>query len=284
MARTTAPRSPARTATAQRVRRLFFPPVLGTAAVAIALCSAAPSALAAAQSAATASAQQRGSAATLDALPVKARRYAEHLVRRYDRNGDGRLEPDEWRAMQGAPDAIDRNGDHTITLEEMILHLAAYGQRRRISVPNPAMTVSSPRPPEVAQGAADKGVKPKSKEGASPSPPSIPKAAPDPTDPTAGKKFYVSPSRLPSGLPEWFRARDANGDGQISLAEYAPKPTPAELAEFARYDRDGDGFITARECAPPARSGKRTGGKSPAASSTKSAEASSGKPARTAGK
>jgi Ca2+-binding EF-hand superfamily protein len=54
--------------------------------------------------------------------------------------------------------------------------------------------------------------------------------------------------RLPKGLPDWFTAKDADGDGQVSMAEFAADWTPAKVAEFSRYDLNGDGIITASEC------------------------------------
>jgi hypothetical protein len=68
---------------------------------------------------------------------------------------------------------------------------------------------------------------------------------------------------LPRGLPSWFVLRNTDGDAQLTMAEYAPKPTQSQLDEFARYDRNGDGLLTAEECAlgpGPIR------GKAPAAS------------------
>jgi hypothetical protein len=33
------------------------------------------------------------------------------------------------------------------------------------------------------------------------------------------------------------------------MAEFAPKATQTDIDEFARYDANGDGLITAKECA-----------------------------------
>jgi hypothetical protein len=51
-----------------------------------------------------------------------------------------------------------------------------------------------------------------------------------------------------TGLPEWFLRKDADGDGQVTMAEYAKDCTPAEAAEFDRLDLNRDGVITAAEC------------------------------------
>lgn len=59
--------------------------------------------------------------------------------------------------------------------------------------------------------------------------------------PAETKKFKAAP--LPSGLPQWFAERDKDGDGQIGMHEW-----PAdEMEEFFKYDRNGDGFVTADE-------------------------------------
>jgi Ca2+-binding EF-hand superfamily protein len=54
--------------------------------------------------------------------------------------------------------------------------------------------------------------------------------------------------RLPEGLPDWFARNDVNGDGQISMSEYAHTWTSSKAAEFARYDLNSDGIITPEEC------------------------------------
>lgn len=46
------------------------------------------------------------------------------------------------------------------------------------------------------------------------------------------------------GGPEWFRAMDRNGDGDISRKEFV-----APDAEFRKLDADGDGMISLDEAA-----------------------------------
>ena len=48
-------------------------------------------------------------------------------------------------------------------------------------------------------------------------------------------------------LPTWFFDRDFNGDGQISMAEFADHWNDEKVREFERLDADGDGFLTVRE-------------------------------------
>jgi hypothetical protein len=53
-------------------------------------------------------------------------------------------------------------------------------------------------------------------------------------------------------LPDWFRKGDRDGDGQLTLAEYAGVGSASADKEFARYDRNRDGLITPRELLGPA--------------------------------
>ena len=47
---------------------------------------------------------------------------------------------------------------------------------------------------------------------------------------------------LPMDTPSWFRKMDANGDGDVSPAEFL-----GSRAEFDRIDTDRDGLISAEE-------------------------------------
>ena len=82
--------------------------------------------------------------------------------------------------------------------------------------------------------------------------------------------------RKPEGLPGYFTDRDANGDGQISMSEYASEWSNEVVAEFFSSDFNRDGVITVAEAMRrvegevaddrPIRSGlAKSPGKSPAA-------------------
>ncbi len=62
----------------------------------------------------------------------------------------------------------------------------------------------------------------------------------------AEKKFVTPPEQY-KGLPAWFFVRDRDGDGQVSLVEFAPTLDPKSLALFGRLDQNGDGFIAREE-------------------------------------
>ncbi|MEN1681025.1 MAG: calcium sensor EFh, partial [Planctomycetota bacterium] len=60
-------------------------------------------------------------------------------------------------------------------------------------------------------------------------------------------RFTPQAERLPEGLPGWFRDRDRDGDGQVAMHEYASSWSDRRAEEFARYDGDGDGFVSPSE-------------------------------------
>lgn len=142
----------------------------------------------------------------------KVRSYAASLLKQYDTNKNGVLEREEWAQMSGDPKASDRNGDGVITLDELTARLLAYSQSRSGS--------RSGGSSDASAGAGQGG----------------------------GMRFRTPAERLPAGLPDWFSVKDSNGDGQVSMAEYAHAWSDSAASEFARYDLNNDGLITPQEC------------------------------------
>ncbi len=200
-------------------------------------------------------------------VPMKIVRYAQRVVRQYDRDGDGRLQPAEYQAMAGQPTRADADHDGVITPDEFARYVADYAESHKLRpwppAGPPATLASLFTPAEASEGPGGDSVAGKAEasttrlEGADRSAkgpaPGESKAAAEKAveEPPGGRgetKFYVPPKRLPPGLPDWFLRRDLDGDGQLTLAEFAPRPTAAQLAEFARMDANRDGLVTAREC------------------------------------
>jgi hypothetical protein len=71
--------------------------------------------------------------------------------------------------------------------------------------------------------------------------------SPKRTGPKSGR-FLTPHERLSKGMPEWFREKDGNHDGQVDMAEYASEWTADLVEEFNRYDLNHDGIITPDEC------------------------------------
>ncbi len=164
----------------------------------------------------------------------KVLRYAERIVRLHDANGDGQLDPDEWRSMQGRGAAADLNGDGRITIGEFAQHVANYSVGRRIRLATPRESVVAT--PEGALPPGDT---------------SLPATPADPAmlDGRRNLKYFTP---VPAGVPAWFVERDADGDAQLTMAEYSPKLRSSEVAEFRKYDANGDGLLTAAELVSPA--------------------------------
>lgn len=86
-------------------------------------------------------------------------------------------------------------------------------------------------------------------------------------------RFLTPLERLPKGLPDWFNANDADEDGQIHMSEYSVVWSESKAEEFARYDLNGDGFITPKEAL--GADGKSVPSTSSTASSTSSSSSRS---------
>lgn len=156
------------------------------------------------------------------------KKYAESLLKQYDKSKDGYLQRDEYKEMKTEHQGADSNGDNVITVDELAVRLAAYSS-------GSSSTAGGPSKP----GEGGPGGKKWWKNGAA--------------DKTAStdKKSYRFPTpteRLPKGLPDWFVRNDSDGDGQILMAEYSTSWTESTAAEFAKLDLDGDGIITPDEC------------------------------------
>jgi hypothetical protein len=196
-------------------------------------------------------------------VPAKITRYAQRMMRAHDADGDGRLDAREKRTLPGGAAVADADGDGALTVDELAAYLATHARQHAARPLGPAapeekppgIEPAEPPPPSAAAGEGETAQAGAKKPEAAP-PKNLPSAS-------AARKFHVPATRLPAGLPDWFRQRDADGDGQLTLEEYAPRPTQAQLDEFSRLDANRDGLVTARECsrgAEPKRSPKGKAG------------------------
>ena len=181
-----------------------------------------------------------------DTTPQKIQRYVRRLFTKYDVNLSGVLEATEWRAMQGTPGRADADRDGILTRGEFIRHVLSYGRSRRITGSAGDLARTTPdfaSPPTDSSGESAK----RNTKGAA--------AEPSPDDDyRRDRKFYIPRRRLPKGLPSWFLDRDADGDGQLTLAEYASAGQQSGSTDFSRMDVNRDGLLTAAECAGPLQS------------------------------
>ena len=167
-----------------------------------------------------------GFGATAEMLAVEVTtvdlREAEERMRRYDRNRDGFLTKDELSSrFAGNPMDFDRNRDGKLSVSELAVR---YARRREGE--------------EEAKRSKSTASRSRGREKKA--------EVPDVFD---GRKSYRStPGRsLPEGLPGEFTDKDANGDGQVTMAEFSKKWNDDVVAEFFDSDFNGDGVITAEE-------------------------------------
>lgn len=166
-----------------------------------------------------------GFGATAEMLAVEVtpedEREAGERMRRYDRNRDGFLTKDELSSrFAGNPMDFDRNRDGKLSVSELAVRYA----RRRTGEE------------EAKKQDTRRQKREREKEAEIP-------------DVFNGRRSYRSTSSrsLPEGLPGFFTDKDANGDGQVSMAEYAGEWNDDVIAEFFDSDFNRDGVITADE-------------------------------------
>jgi len=164
-------------------------------------------------------------------------RMVQMIFGRYDRNGNGVLEKDEWGSFRSDPSAYDTNHDGKISREEFSGAMAnRFGGRggegggagggwysRREGGDEPAAGPGGNG--EVTNGAA----------------------------PPSSKKSYrlrTSAERLAElkELPPWFGSLDADANGQIEMSEFASSWSDSVVADFSQFDLNHDGIVTPAEC------------------------------------
>ena len=210
-------------------------------------------------------------------ISAKTLRYTEHLISKYDTNTNGRLEYGEWYGkMSGSPQVIDIDGDSVLTLDEIASHVDRFTRWRTIHNPYPLQQLMANRVvpeqekfsgifrPISEQKSSSQKIDATQKiaEADSLSDEQLEETVqveePEEntennkdtevfqgTMPTAQARKYGAPTQ---GLPTWFVQRDRNGDGQVSLYEFAaPAFHDEDLARFGRLDKNADGFITPDE-------------------------------------
>lgn len=246
-------------------------------------------------------------------MPVNDRdkAEAEERLRRYDRNRDGFLTPDELSQgrWSGDPMQFDRNRDGRLSIEE----LASRQAERRAQEAGdlqPGSNASSPRPGEWGSGMAggwSRGTDPNAqggnRNGDNEQEGGSPRKNPQERFGDARSYRIATPAATTDPLPSFFLSSDGNGDGQITLKEFAAVISEQTLAEFGKWDLNADGLITRREAvasnrsggsvassaeseaAPPARdTSPPTRASAPASPSADSSSAASGQPPSRTGK
>lgn len=170
----------------------------------------------------------RNSSARRGEPDERVRRFAEAMMRQHDKNGNQRLEPDEWNAGWGDFKQADRNHDGVVRADELARRLGEFSRggfgRGR------AGSDRSSNPDSSGAGRSGSGS--------------------DNSEQPKSYRFRTPTEQLPEGLPDWFARKDTNADGQVAMAEYESPGfwTAAAVAQFTGYDLNNDGMITPGEC------------------------------------
>ncbi len=147
---------------------------------------------------------------------AKLKKYAQSLMKQYDKNNNGIIDREEWAKMP-KPERYNRNKDHIITMDELV-----YGASN------------------FAKGSSS-GSSTRSKYGSKSS-------SGSPGSKLAYYKTRTTKDRLSKlGVPSSFISDDANADGQLEMSEFSSTWTDAKVAEFRSWDLNGDWVITPEE-------------------------------------
>ncbi len=153
------------------------------------------------------------------------KKEAEERMRRYDRNNDGFLTSDELSSRwEGNPMDFDRNRDGKLSVAELTVR---YARRREGSTQTNTARQST-------RDSRDRGRRDRDKGG---------------EDPYNGAKSFLNLGLATASedLPDLFKEKDANGDRQVEMSEYATEWNQEKVEEFYALDRNGDGAITLAE-------------------------------------
>lgn len=156
----------------------------------------------------------------------KIERYAEAHVRRFDHDGDGQLSPAEWQPKPPELVAtIDRDHDGQCSVEELVAHIDRYSRQRSLRLFPQTRAGDS-----AGASVGESGIR-----------------APDATRAPKWRRFFVPRDESSPIVQTWYDDNDVNGDGQVTLSEFAPMVNEIEVARFAQIDANGDGVIVPGE-------------------------------------
>jgi Ca2+-binding EF-hand superfamily protein len=162
------------------------------------------------------------------------------LFGRFDRNGNGLLDRDEWTGLPDYVGQLDTNQDGRITLAEVGSRMAER-QRQRQQMPSfgsGSFGGGGFGGGGFGGGGFGGGGSDENEEDESAKTDKRP----------ASYRFRSARERLPEGLPGWFVERDADSDGQVAMAEFARQWDRDTIREYFNYDGNRDGLITPEEC------------------------------------
>ncbi|MFP6575747.1 MAG: hypothetical protein VB912_11380, partial [Pirellulaceae bacterium] len=210
--------------------------------------------------------------------------FANSMMQRYDKNGSGVLEKDEWKEFRTDPSPGDTNKDGKLTKDELTKWMSSrFGQSRGGDSSSARSGRGSSGGDSGRGRTSGRGGSGGERSGRGDSGGSRSRGGSSTPDTPDSYRFKTVGERLPEGLPDWFKDNDADGDGQIMMAEYAKKWDAKMLDSFDKFDFDADGVITPQECLDGIDEGAKYGVESSSRSSRDGRSSSGGDSERRSG-
>lgn len=176
-----------------------------------------------------------GSGAFFAVVPTEAdEAEAKRTLGRYDRNKDGRLDREETRRGRWSddPTVYDQNGDGALSKRELSVRYA----KRRLAKDEENSQRDRERQSNRDRRDRDRDGNRDRKEKKE-----------DNEDERKSYRFLTASERLPQGIPDWFREKDSDQDGQVGMGEYAVEWDDETVAEFTGLDSDANGLVSPSE-------------------------------------
>lgn len=210
-----------------------------------------------------------GEGSSLFNIKVEERdtKEAEDRMRRYDTNKDGMLDAEELKRGRWSDDPLqyDRNRDGKLNKSELAVR---YAQRR--------VAEQAAQENEQGQRGDSRSGRGGDSRGWNRSDNRPEETTKEPVSRFGDAKSYRSTtaaSSKTSGLPDFFARSDVNGDGQVTMNEFSSAWNAETLAEFQKWDLNGDGVILPSECIAALAAGARVSGMTAGGSATAGADA-----------
>jgi hypothetical protein len=169
--------------------------------------------------------------------------YARELVKKYDKNGNMMLEEDERAKLTGPVARADLDSDKVITVDEIVARLSNSGTSGQDGRSSSTAVDKKDGSGEREAGSSAAATKTRVYTG------SVSGSSGKETDKRRSYRFTPAADRITGDLPSWFKSRDRNKDGQVSMSEYSRTWSDRLVREFGQHDRNDDGVVTAKEAA-----------------------------------
>ncbi len=212
-------------------------------------------------------------------------READERLRRYDSNRDGFLDQNELTAgrFRDNPMQYDRNGDGKLSREELSVRYA----RIRLAGNSSSGQSSGGSDRDRSRGnnggnnfAANNNSGWSNMQGGAAGNSSQWASPVQEKGLWDSRATYRPPEskdgRRVQGLPSWFVDSDSNGDGQVSMKEFASTWNETVIEKFLQFDTNQDGYITAKECLEATKKGILAERSTASTSTTASPDSASG--------